>query len=800
VKRPLFSAIVVLTLGSGIGVNSAIFSLVNAALFGSLGVHAPSELLNVYTTDSTGHGFGGNSYADYVYLRDESRVFNGVLGYSGLMTTVTGDGSPEVLFGELVTGNYFAVSGAPIALGRGFLPEEDRTAGTHPVVVIGHRLWQRRFGGDPGVIGRRITLNGHPYTIVGVAGAAFNGLLFRGISAELWAPAMMMGQLRTDQLANRDERWMFVKGRLAPGVTLDRARAELATSGAQLATAYPASNHGRSFAALRTTDVLVNPEGDRYVIPAAALLVLAVAFVLLIACTNLANMMLARATARRREIAVRLALGASRGRLVRQLMSESALLAVLGGALGLLVAYWLTKLLVAFRPPIPIPISLDVGIDFGVAAFTGLLSIFACVVFGLVPALHAARASVTAELTGHGVGVERRGRFRLRDVFLVPQLALSLVLLVVAGLFVRSIAKAGAVQPGFDIDHTAMIALNLALDGYTEAKARSFYEELSRRLRATSGVRGVTITDRIPLDLYGNQSTTISVVGATAGQSSAPTVVQYAGADASYFDALGVRMVRGRAFTEDEARVRAPVAIVSEHTARRLWPGADPIGQHVREGAAAEMVAIVGVAADVKVQTLGEAPPAFLYRPFDPRYARLLRLIARTSDGSGALVAALRREVAAIDPQIAVFESKTMTEHLEVMLFPYRAAAQLSSALGLFGLLLASVGLYGVVAFGVARRTREFGVRMALGARGADILRLVLGESMRLVVVSVAIGVVLAVLIAQLLSGIVFGIGTHDPLTLLGVPAVLACVTLLASYLPTRRATRVSPAIALRDE
>jgi predicted permease len=367
-------------------------------------------------------------------------------------------------------------------------------------------------------------------------------------------------------------------------------------------------------------------------------------------------------------------------------------------------------------------------------------------------------------------------------------------------LFVRSITNASAVDPGFDIEHTAMIALDLSLDGYTEERARVFYDDLSRRVRATPGVRGLTVTDRIPLDLYGNQSTTVNVAAATGGERGSDISLQYAGIDTGYFEALGVRLVRGRGFTAGEMTSRAPVAIVSEYTARRLWPGADPIGQRFRQEDAAAMVEVVGVATDVKVQTLGESPQLLVYRPFDARYGRLLRVVARTSGSSGTLASVLRREVAALDPQVAVFESKTMNAHLDVMLFPYRAAAQTSSALGLFGLVLASIGLYGVVAFGVARRTREFGVRMALGARAVDIMRLVLGESMRVVALSVAMGFALALLVAQLLSGIVFGIATHDPVTLVGVPIALAAVALLASYLPTRRATQVSPGVALRDE
>ena len=797
-QQPIFAATAVLTLGLAVGANSAIFTIVNAALFSDYHVRASAELVNVYTTDSTGRRFGSSSYPDYVYLRDNARGFRGIVGYSGLMTTVTGVGQPEVLFGEIVTGNYFDVLGPRLALGRGFAPEEDRTPGTHAVVVIGHRLWQRRFGGDSAVLGRHITLNGHAFTIVGVAGREFRGLLFRGLSADLWAPVMMMGSLRADQLANRGERWMFVKARLAAGIGVARAQGELATLGAQLAAAHPATNAHRGFDAARTDDVLVSPEGDRMVLSAATLVLVLVGFVLVIACTNIANLFLARAVARQREVAVRLAIGASRWRIVRQLLTESAALAFFGGTVGLLLAIALARLLIAFRPPIPVPISLDLGVDWRVVTFTAALTCLACILFGLAPAVHASRTSLTALMSAQGPA-PRAGRrmLRLRDAFLVPQLALSLVLLIVASLFVRSIGKADAVEPGFDMRHGALIALDLKLDGYDESRAAAFYGELRRRLRAAAGVEAVTVTDRIPLDLYGNQSTTISVRDARGMISE--TSVQYAAVDEQYFDALGVRLLRGRGFTEREAREGAPVVVLSEAAARRYWPNANPLGQRLRVADDGALAEVVGIAADVKVQTLGEDPQPFVYQAARPRYARLLRVVARGRDDPRTIARALRAEVTRLDPNVAVFEAKTLREHLDVMLFPYRIAAAVGSALGLFGLLLTSVGLYGVIAFSVARRTRELGIRLALGARPSDILRLVFGESGRVVVGGVVSGMLIALGVSRLLAGVIFGISSTDPATMFAVPLVLAAVVLVASWLPARRATRIEPQVALRD-
>jgi predicted permease len=797
-KRPLFSGVIVLTLGLAIGANSAIFSLIDAALLRPLNIARPEEMLDVYTTDSAGRGYGSTSYPDFAFLRDNARGLAEVFGYSGLMTTITG-GKPEVVFGEMVTGNYFAVTRAKLALGRGFSSDDDRVPGASPVVVISDRLWRRRFAADPSVIGKQITLNGHPFTVIGVAAPEFTGLLFRAISSDLWAPSMMMGQLRTNQLANRDERWMFVKARLVSGTTAERATRAFAALGAQLAASYPETNRRRTFATRPTTEVMVHPDGDRAVLPAALALLVAVGFVVLIAATNVGNLMFARAASRQREIAVRLALGASRRQLVTQLLIESSLLAAIGGVLGLGLAFAFAKMLIAFHPPIPVPISLEVGVDGRVVLFTVFVTALAALIFGLLPALQASRPSLTTALSGDRTTLTKRSRLlRLRNAFLVPQMALSVVLLVVAGLFTRSVMNAGAVDPGFDIDHTAMISLSLNLDGYDSTRARMFYQDLARRAEA-NGVRSLSVVDRIPLDLYGNQSAAIRVQSAAAGGGDETRVVQFAGVDARYFETIGIPLVRGIAFTDADVRSRSAVAIVSETMARRLWPSSDAVGQSLRldDGRA---LRVIGVARDAKVQSLSEAPQPFFYRPLEPNYAKLLRAVVRSSENPSVVVEMLRREVAALDPNVAIFESTTMTSHLAVMLFPYRAAAMLSALLGLFGLLLSSVGLFGVVAFSVARRTREFGIRLALGSTSRGVVQMVLGEQTRVIALSIVLGLALALGAARLLSSVVFGIGWADPVTLIVVVAGLGGVALLSSYFPAARATAVSPAVALRED
>jgi predicted permease len=534
--------------------------------------------------------------------------------------------------------------------------------------------------------------------------------------------------------------------------------------------------------------------------PAALLVMVTVALVLLVASSNIANLVLARAAERRREIAIRLAVGASRGRIVRQLVSESTILAFLGGLGGVVVAFALASLLVSFRPPLPVPISLDVGVDLRVVLFATGLTTAAVLLFGLVPALQVSRGDLVTPLKTEGSALTRRsGLFRLRGVFLVPQIALSLVLLVVAGLFVRSVANAAAMDPGFRVDRTALIALDLGLSGYSDSAAGSFYATLERRLGASGDSVSVTVTSRIPLDLYGNQSTTVSVAR-TAGGADEEAPLQFGEVDARYFDVLGIPLLRGRTFDDADLSSDARVAIVSAHAARAFWPNEDPIGRALLVGDERRRVEVVGVVGDVKVQSLGEPPQRFIYLPASGREARLLRVIARGPTEASALVERLRREVTTLDPQVAVFESRTMADHLDVMLFPYRIAASVGGVLGAFGLLLAALGLHGVVSFGVAQRRKELGIRMALGARAADVVRLVLGDHLRVVIIGAVVGLALSLALARVMQAALLGIGPSDPITFVAVVAVLGGVALGASYAPARRATRVEPAVTLRQE
>ncbi|HSC26219.1 MAG TPA: ABC transporter permease [Vicinamibacterales bacterium] len=789
--RPASSAAIALTLALAIGANSSLFTIVNAGLLAPLPVRDPDSLVNVYTSGPDGSGYVGLSYPDYLDLRDANLGLDGILGYGGLMATLTGEGDSEVVFGELVTANYFDVLGVAPALGRGFLLEEGEQRGAHAVVVIGDRFWRRRFHADPAVVGKTLSLNGRSYTIVGVSPAGFGGLLFRALSADLWIPVSMMGALRTDHLDNRGERWMFVKGRLARGARPEEAAAAGRLAASRLERAYPETNRGRTFRVLPTADVLVFPDGDRALVGGTAAVMLAASLLLVVACANIAGIMLARGLARRREMAIRLAIGARRRDIVRQLLVESAVLSLLGGAGGLLLARWVAAALASWRPELPVPLSLNTAVDLRVTIFTFGITVIALALFAVAPALRISRTPAAGSMSG--ATAARRRWIAGKDVVLVPQLALAVLLIGSAALLVRSLSRASAVDPGFDLDRTAFVALNLGMSGYDDGRARGFYEGLAGALEKRGAIGAAT--SRLPLDIYGNQSATV-----TPDTGSAERTVQIAQVERSYFEAMGIPLLRGRAFDRAEFAPGAPpVAIVSAETARRYWPGVDPIGRQLRVGDQAASAVVIGVAADVKVQTLGESPQPLVYEPLTSGYTRLLRLVVRTPGDPAPVVGELRRLVRSLDPAVAVFEARTMTDNLSVMLYPYRLSAALGSTFGAIALVLAGIGLYGMLSCGVGERLRELAIRLALGAPAAAIVRTSVAQTAIPVGLGVGVGVVMALGAGQLLSAVLFGISPFDPLALAGTAGILLLVIAAAGATPVRRALRVEPAAILRE-
>jgi len=805
-KQPGFTLILVLTLALGIGANGVIFSLVNALLLRPLPVEKPHELAAVFTSDFSSGEFGTSSYPDYAAFRDRNQSFSGLALYMPQPLSLNVDEANERVFGEIVSGNYFAVLGLRPALGRGFLPEEDQKPGTSPVAIVSHKLWQARFGGDATIIGRNIKLNGQPFTIVGVAPEKYQGLM-RGIAVDWWVPAMMMDQLSpgNQYLTERGNRGMMVMGRLKPGVTLAQARADFNNIAAQLYKEWPQAwgnirRQGRSVSVLPESQSRVLPQARMPLMIFAALLLSVVGLVLLIACANIANLLLARAAARRREIAVRLALGAGRWRLIRQLLTESILLALLGGAAGLMLAVWGTDLLMAFKPPVPIPLEINLPLDWRVIGFLSGLSLLTGVVFGLVPALAASRPEVVSALKDDSNASGSRGR--LRGALVIVQVAVSALLLICAGLFLRSLQNASSIDPGFDADNLLAMSMDLQLQGYDETRGQQFSTQLLERVRALPGVVSASLTETLPLGFGGRSGITIEGYNTQQGED---MEVHNSTVAPGYFETLRIAMQQGRTFdAQDQANAPGAV-IVNEAFARRYWPGQNALGKRIQMGSGdgtdnAPYLTVVGVTKDGKYNSLGEEATPFFYRAATQAYVSTPTLLVRTQSNPTNALATVRSAVEALDKNLPLYDVKTMRQHLSIALLPARLAGSALGIFGLLALLLAAAGLYGVMANVVAGRTREIGIRMALGADALAVLRLILQQGMRLVLIGLGLGLAAALAVTHLLKSLLFGVSTTDPLTFAGIAVLLTAVALLACWIPARRATKVDPMNALRCE
>ena len=677
---------------------------------------------------------------------------------------VTTEGRSDVVTGEVVTANYFEVLGVRPVLGRGFHSEEDATEGTHPVMVLSHGLWQRRLGGDPDVVGKSLRLSGVDYNIIGVAPETYTGTI-PGIRPEYWVPTAMVENLTFNGIQSnsfdepdktrrerRGTRWLFVKGRLAPGASVEEAQAQVSTVFARLTQEYPDTNEDMKAAVLGRSSVRFHPMVDNILATAGAVLLAAVGMILMIACANVANMLLARAANRSREIAVRLSVGASRGRLVRQLMTESLVLATLGGVMGVALAYWAARVLSAAQPPLPIPIKFAYELDTSVMAFAFLVSLATAVFFGLVPAFRASRPNLVRALKGEGIGIDdpTKRRFTLSNALVVGQLAVSLVLLVAGALLTRGLVEAQRTEVGFDASRIASIGFNLQMNNQTD-------------------------DDVVPID------------------------VVYVGED--YFRVTGIPIVYGRAFSEQDREGAPAVVIVNETMAERYWSEKSAVGELLYTGGPdGDPVEIVGVSRDHKVRTLGEEPRPYLHfaRAQSPR--RSTQILARTSGPAEAHLPALRDAILEVEPEIVFTEDSSASDIVEITLVPTRLGARLLGAFGGLALLLAAVGLYGVIAYAVSRRTHEVGLRMALGADASDVLAMILRQGMTLAVVGVVFGAVFAAVLARVLQALLYGVSSFDPLAYGLAALLLLAVAFAANLIPAWRASRVSPMAALRYE
>lgn len=795
-KHPGFAALAIISMALGIGANSSIFSLVDTVLLRPLPVENASQLRQVYGSLHQGADYTLQSYLNYKDYRDRNTVFSGIIGYRVLPVSLSHDGVNQRVWGYIATGNYFDVLGVKPVLGRGFLPEEDATPSSHPVTVLSFGCWERRFGSDPSIVGRSILLNGRPFTVVGVAPKGFIGTEV-AFAPEMWVPTMMAAEIEPGShlLERRDNDNLFVVARLKPGVSDAQATSQMNALSDQLGKDYP-EIAGRQVELIPPG--LFLPEIRNAVFGFSGLLLAVGALVLLLACVNLANLLLARAAERRKEIAVRLAVGASRRRLIRQLLTESLLISLAGGAAGVLLAWFINRAVRGIQLPIDVTLLFDLRTDWRALTFTLVLSIATGVLFSLIPALQSSQPDLVPALKDEASMAGFR-RSRLRNTLVVAQVALSLILLVSAGLIVRSLQAAQSMRPGFDPQNAVTLSFDLGLQGYDEAKGRAFQDQVLARARALPQVSAVALADYLPLGLNYN-STTIYIEGqAATSQSKLPFAVP-AGVSPGYFETMGIPL-RGRDFLVTENQKESRVAVVNETFARKFYPGQEAIGKRFNwKGPEEPFWQIVGVVPDGKYNSLGEDPKAAVYTPIFRDYGGSAALVARVKGDSHSALNAIRAEVQKLDPTLPIYGARTLTEHMGTSLFPARMAAITLGSFGILALILAAVGIYGVMSHMVAGRTREIGLRMAIGAQRADVRRLILRQGMMLAAVGAIAGLIAAFGGAQLLKTMLYGVSPSDPITFLLVSLLLLAVALFACWIPARRATHVDPMVALRSQ
>jgi predicted permease len=802
-RRPGFTAVALLSLAIGIGANTAIFSLVNAILLRPTPITHPERVVNIYL-HQTAFAYSTLSYPELRDLRDGAGEVFAEIGSSQIIPAqVDGEGGIGTLLAEVVTGNYFQMLGVNAAVGRTLRPEDDVDRGGHPVVMLGFGYWQSAFGGRADAVGRQMRIGGRSYTVVGAAPAAFPGTT-TGLAPAFYAPAAMVEALiGSPMLDVRGDHSLFVKARLRDGVSIAQADAAVARVAASLTRdAIPGWDPAGRFTLVPTTDVLLYPPLDSYVRGSAWLLTVVVGLVLLLACTNLASFLLARALDRHRDVAVRLALGASRGVLMRALLVETTLLSLIAGGLGFALSVWLLRILLGADLPLPIPIALDLSPDWTVLAFTLLVSGVAGALLGLVPAWQSTRPDIVTALKSDTAGGGQRGHLRWRNALVIAQVTVSLVLLVGAGLFLRSFQRVLAVDPGFGREPTALLSYIVPSTRFASDEAQAYTRRLLDRFRQIPGIQQLGLTSNVPLNTLSTQTIGFNVDGHSPPKEVRAFSADRADVDPGFFEAIGIRLLRGRNFTDADRDDTESVAIISNAMARRYWPEGDAIGRVIR---AAEPddddLVVVGVAADAKIRSIGESPRDMVYRPIaQQQQVRGLTVVARTAVDPEQTALALMAAGRSLDPDFWVWEMKTMERHLGVVQLPARLSAFILTAFAALALTLASIGLYGIVSYAVAQRTREMGIRLALGADPGKVVRLLAVDGLRLVAIGSVIGMAAALGLMRLLSGLLFGGRAFDLSALVVVLIVLGASVSVAAYLPARRARRIDPMLALRAQ
>ena len=795
-KHPAVTAIAVLSIGLGIGANATIFSMVSRFILRPAPVGDPSTLLALRTTHKGDRCCNQFPYPIYQDVRDQARSFSGVAAYDDLIpASINGNGEPERVWGQSVTTNFFDVLELPMVLGRGFVSRDDAT----PVIILGQTLWQHRFNGDKSILGRTILLSGRNYTVVGIAPAAFHSV-DQILYTQFWVPLGSTDQLvpNSPPKESRDFHWLSVVARMRKGVSRAEVDAELNTLAGRYAQGFPATDKDNGFHVEMAGTLPPNMKST-VVLFLSSLLVI-VLLVLSIACANVANLLFAQAAVRQREMAVRLALGATRGRLQRQMLLESVMMAFGGGVVGVALSLWAAQALSTLRLPAPVPLDLNVDVDWRVLLFAFTLSLVSGILLGAAPAWAASRPLLTNALKGEDALARPGRRLTMRSVLVIAQIAMSVVLLSVTMLFLRSLESAAAIDIGFRPHNLLLSSIDPRVHGYAPQRTAAFLKELRERVAALPGVDSAVCTDVPPLS-GGNRSDGFTVAGQPS-KNQAPTFADLYMVTPGYFATLGIAQLVGRDFSNETAD-GPKTAIINRAFADRLFAGVNPIGQHVNGGNFTYQ--IIGVVDNVKSRTLGEDARPLLFRPLQQSIAddpSLMgyTLIVHTEGRPGALAEAVRRQIHALDPAMAVYNEETMDEHVRTAYVLPRLAAALFGVFGAIGVVLAAVGLYGVMSFAVSRRTREIGIRMAMGARPATVERLVLRQGMVLAMIAIALGWPVAWTLSKLAASFLYGIQPHDALTFTIVPPFLVAIALVACWLPARRAARVDPMQALRTE
>jgi len=809
-KSPGFTFVAVLSLALGIGANTAIFTIINAVFLHPLPLEEPSRLAEMFTRDTitfnanANFQLTGTSLPNYEDYRDQNNVFTG-------LATVTfpiplnwgGQAEPQQLNASLASGNFFDVLGIKPYRGRTFIADGDKKIGGNPEVVLSYSLWARKFGSDDKFIGQTILLNGTPYTVVGIAPPSFKGIVSLGRPDLLWIPITMRDYVLTGQLKdwenNRRFRWLSIVGRLKPQLDLDQARAAMKTIAVSLEKEYPRDNKGRTVELFSLNESALGINQRKQFSLAGGVLMSVVGLVLLIACVNLANLLLAQASKREKELSIRAAMGAGRARLVRQLLTESTVLSLMGGLAGLLVAYWGRNLLWSFRPPFLLDGSIDLSFDARVLGFTLLISMFTGLIFGIIPAIKASGTDINEVLkTGGRGGALGWTHNRLRGLLVISEIALALVALVGSGLFLRSMQNAQKFNPGFESQNLLQMNFDLGALRYDADHGQQFFRDAIERAKTVPGVLSASVSSNGVFG--GGLAGTIFREGEQTDPNNRGTLVGFDDVTPGHFETMRIPLISGRDFTDFDREKTTRVAVINEAMAKAIWPGQDAIGKRFAIVSDPVLLQVIGVVGTTVVGQIGEDPQPVAYLPMRQQYSPFGTLVARTNTNPEPLIGAVRAQVQPIDKNLAFTNAQTVQQILGQGLWAARMGAALLGLFGALALILASIGIYGVLAYSVAQRTSEIGLRMALGAQPRQVLALVLRQGMLLALIGATAGILVALPVARQAAGLLYGVSATDPLTYVGITLLLMAVALLACYLPARRATRIDPLVALRVE